>query len=667
MRMLVLWPFSLQHVLVAASAASKHSSHSEDYSQLQLLQAGASRERLSSVHESEEHRPETIAIAKAAKRVSPQKTKELSAKKSHAACTDLVNHGTHFTVEIEVGTPGQKFDVVADTGSDAIIVPSCVCVKAGYCNAKSRCFQGTNRSSTFAIKDGPQGPPTVRMMFGSGPVQAVVASDTVRVGKLKTKMEDGILLMTDQLLNIKGPFEGILGLGLPSADAKKGLIKKENDSATAAPPPAATMPKESAIGSNVVAEYETSIDSNIFPWPGGTTGSQGADDEDHENGFNAVITSPSQSLPTMNLAPGSLFGVSQRGPPHAPSRKTESHEPTKKHKTESHAAKVSNDTGIVVKGFMEEAGIDSFSMCFNDGSNGVLRLGIPKAKNAHGSVGQVHWGLDFRGISVGSVTAEVKFCSPENVTKGQKTPCGAIPDSGTTAFMAPKEHLISLYESICDEWDRCHKNYTAMVKAAKDARAAAIKAFNSDPFHIRPVSKAVIFQQMVLDCEHWLSKDKGLEELPPIHFHIAGANGTKQSLDLSGWSYVIETQEKEYKYIYKTVPGLGKLPVGRNFTGVTKKVCSPAFSPMEYSTEQNGPVWILGTPVFYEYQVGYDLKAKPPSISFTDAPCGTCGEPKASLMSQDATTHSDRSRVARSPRRVHGPLRVPNIDVGKPL
>merc|ERR1719393_168552 len=107
--------------------------------------------------------------------------------------------------------------------------------------------------------------------------------------------------------------------------------------------------------------------------------------------------------------------------------------------------------------------------------------------------------------------------------------------------MAPKEHLISLYESICDEWDRCNKNYTAMVKAAKDARAAAIKAFNSDPFHIRPVSKAVIFQQMVLDCEHWLSKDKGLEELPPIHFHIAGANGTKQTLDLSGWSYVIET------------------------------------------------------------------------------------------------------------------------------
>merc|ERR1740138_140117 len=136
-----------------------------------------------------------------------------------------------------------------------------------------------------------------------------------------------------------------------------------------------------------------------------------------------------------------------------------------------------------------------------------------------------------------------------------------------------------------------------MVKAAKDAREAAISAFHTDPFSIKALPKAVIFQQLILDCGHWLSKERGLEELPPVHFHIAGANGTKQTLKLSGWSYIIETQEKEYKIVYKTLPGLGKLPVGKNFTGTTKKVCSPAFSPMEYSTEQNGPVWILGTPV----------------------------------------------------------------------
>ena len=41
-----------------------------------------------------------------------------------------------------------------------------------------------------------------------------------------------------------------------------------------------------------------------------------------------------------------------------------------------------------------------------------------QARKAHASVGQVHWGLDFRGISVGDVSAPVEFCKRENMTKG---------------------------------------------------------------------------------------------------------------------------------------------------------------------------------------------------------------------------------------------------------
>jgi len=306
-------------------------------------------------------------------------------------------------------------------------------------------------------------------------------------------------------------------------------------------------------------------------------------------------------------------------------------------------------------------------------------LGLPKAKHAvsHASIGQVHWGLDFRGISVGNIAAPVKFCKTSEMGTGQQTPCGAIPDSGTTAFMAPKEHLISLYESLCDGWARCSRNHSAMVKAAHDAKAAAMSAFKSDPFHITASSKAVIFQQLILDCNEWLSEGEGLDELPPIHFHIGGANGTKQTLNLFGWSYIIETQEKEFKYIYKKIAGIGKLPTGRNFTGQSKKVCSPAFSTMDYSTQQNGPVWILGTPIFYEYQVGYDLESKPPSISFSNSSCGSCGKavPKAlksktSLMSQSTSVHWTRMRSHQSvhqPRVVNGPFRVPNLDYSTPL
>jgi len=204
-----------------------------------------------------------------------------------------------------------------------------------------------------------------------------------------------------------------------------------------------------------------------------------------------------------------------------------------------------------------------------------------------------------------------------------------------------------------------------MVKAADSAHKVVIETYHVDPFHIEPASKAVIFQQLILDCRTWLTKDKGLDELPAIHFHVAGANDTKQTLSLFGWSYIIETQEKEFKYIYKNIPGLGKLPIGKNFTGKSEKVCSPAFSPMEYSTKQNGPVWILGTPIFYEYQVGYDMATKPPEMSFANTSCGSCAGAKTSLMSQEVTTH--RQRRTRQPRQIDGPFRMPNLDFNAPF
>jgi len=55
------------------------------------------------------------------------------------------------------------------------------------------------------------------MSFGSGDIQTVIATDEVSVGGVKTSMENGLLLMVDKALNIEGPFEGILGLGLPAS------------------------------------------------------------------------------------------------------------------------------------------------------------------------------------------------------------------------------------------------------------------------------------------------------------------------------------------------------------------------------------------------------------------------------------------------------------------
>merc|ERR1711974_444928 len=101
------------------------------------------------------------------------------------------------------------------------------------------------------------------------------------------------------------------------------------------------------------------------------------------------------------------------------------------------------------RGFLEQAGIGEFSMCFNPGSDGVLRMGEPQAQDPLTNIGQEHWGLDFRGVTVGGVVNEnVSFCRTDQMQAGQQTPCGAIPDSGTTTFMAPPEHVSQIMDEI---------------------------------------------------------------------------------------------------------------------------------------------------------------------------------------------------------------------------
>merc|ERR1719421_819486 len=83
--------------------------------------------------------------------IKPSKPSHKATPHNVATCAPLKNMGSHFTVSIQVGTPGQTFNVVADTGSDSVIVPSCICKESGSCAPKNRCFRGSNRSSTFLI------------------------------------------------------------------------------------------------------------------------------------------------------------------------------------------------------------------------------------------------------------------------------------------------------------------------------------------------------------------------------------------------------------------------------------------------------------------------------------------------------------------------------------
>merc|ERR1719324_2283573 len=102
--------------------------------------------------------------------------------------------------------------------------------------------------------------------------------------------------------------------------------------------------------------------------------------------------------------------------------------------------------------------------------------------------------------------------------------------------------------------------------------------------------------------------------------------------------------EEQMKIVQKNIMGMPlKVP---QKTGKRSKMCAPAFGTMEINTKDHGPVWIFGSPLFYEYNVGYDLDKSKPAISFSqtsETPCG-CSE-DTSLVAADSTG----KRTARQP------------------
>lgn len=256
--------------------------------------------------------------------------------------------------------------------------------------------------------------------------------------------------------------------------------------------------------------------------------------------------------------------------------------------------------------FLERSGVNRFSICFNEGSDGVLRFRTPPPATPLASVGKLHWGLDFRGISVGDSNAAVQFCSKDSMTKGMETACGAIPDSGTTLIMAPKEHLSKLFASICDRWPRCAMRSTEMAA----------------------VEKVVLFQKLLHNCGEWMDDEKGIMEMPSLHFRAATQDGSEQTLELHPEDYVLRTEATQMHYVTKhlknLIPGL-PLDIVFESPGPRMKVCTTAFGVHTYNTQQNGQIWIFGTPFFFRFRVAYDMSSKP-SIAFSEEPCQACGD-----------------------------------------
>ncbi|CAK0827354.1 unnamed protein product [Prorocentrum cordatum] len=653
----------------------------------------------------------------------------------HDGCAPLDNRGTHFTVDVEVGTPGQRFSVVADTGSNTLIVPSCVCRERGQCprDGSEHCFTGTGRSSSFQLERDASGPSSLVLTFGSGQIKGIVAKERVKVGQVEAFLDDGLLLMTDRALNIQGAFEGILGLGVPQTPEGEqqqqeagpaGYADRMAEAAARAggeQPPGdhQRMPANlqdiiqkimgQAAGRLPAGEAQPALQPRaveIIPLP------RGVSPEDYMRQVVGAMNISGGGMVSASI--GSALVASADSLASAAARGALAGQ----NPLEDLLKKIIASQGGAVplgagppqrsspKGFLEQAKVDRFSVCFNDGSGGVLSLGGEMPKASHGGIGKQHWGVDFRGISVGNETlpSQALFCTPEttNMTEEQRTPCGAIPDSGTTAIMGPADQVLKLMEGICDGWDRCRKNYTAMVDAITAAENDMKQIYGFNPFSLRStVKKTDILQAVLADCELWMDEKAGLSELPPLHFHVQGSNGTKQTLTIPGHLYIMETprellqqragsaqQQPTYVQLGEAgisalaldgIPATEMVPEINSRGNISGKVCTPAFGAMEYQTRTNGPVWIFGTPLFYQYVVGYDVSTDPPSIAFSDqgeTPCGAC-DPAVRLWARPAEQDLEdegaweqalpEQRELHRPLRVDAPPRLPRLDTSQPL
>merc|ERR1712079_128647 len=183
----------------------------------------------------------------------------------------------------------------------------------------------------------------------------------------------------------------------------------------------------------------------------------------------------------------------------------------------------------------------------------------------------------------------VMVCSEASMKKKQRTPCAAIPDSGTTLIMAPARDITKLFAELCRRWPRC----VTKMKTSRRKKSSEV------------------FMQLLGECADWLTHSEGLDEIPSIFFHVAGARGEKYTIELTSWSYIAEAFQEEVEIVTKRI--LGIFPVKKWVpTNRLRKICIPQFGEQEYSTPSTGPIYVIETPLFYELQVQF--KRHPPSI-----------------------------------------------------
>jgi hypothetical protein len=120
---------------------------------------------------------------------------------------------------ISVGSPGQSFRVVFDTGSSNLWVPSAKCKGCGGRFLFRHNKFNQSASGTYVASQAP-----FNIRYGSGPVSGVFGEDTVNVeGVTVEKQKLGLISNAKGLglAYLLGKFDGIVGLGFASLSIGK--------------------------------------------------------------------------------------------------------------------------------------------------------------------------------------------------------------------------------------------------------------------------------------------------------------------------------------------------------------------------------------------------------------------------------------------------------------
>eukprot|EP00931_Biecheleriopsis_adriatica_P087079 TRINITY_DN615_c0_g1_i2.p1 TRINITY_DN615_c0_g1~~TRINITY_DN615_c0_g1_i2.p1 ORF type:complete len:411 (-),score=100.20 TRINITY_DN615_c0_g1_i2:257-1432(-) len=127
-------------------------------------------------------------------------------------------YNTMYSGEIEVGSPGQRIQVIFDTGSSNLWVPSQYSlyqtglqdIHAGFSGQKSSTYTASNQE--------------FKIMYGSGPVRGYYCADNVDIGGLSLKdftfaEATDVQGLGSLYSDAHSSFDGVLGLGFPSISA----------------------------------------------------------------------------------------------------------------------------------------------------------------------------------------------------------------------------------------------------------------------------------------------------------------------------------------------------------------------------------------------------------------------------------------------------------------